>query len=124
MLEQFNSKEICPYCFEQYYIKNTPFRCTSPPSRCTPEIDSIYTDKWEDNRPLAKVLSSTGMFKRSAICPDCKQYTHRRLCPECHMELPHTAGQLKNHIFAVIGAKEAGNSHYLAVLINQIKNEN
>ncbi|MBE8233684.1 MAG: hypothetical protein HAW67_08095 [Endozoicomonadaceae bacterium] len=123
MLEQFYSKEICPYCFEQFYLKNTPFRCASPPSRCAPEIDSIYADKWEDNRPIAKVLSSAGMFKRSVICSECKQHTHKRLCPECHMELPHTAGQLKNHIFAVIGAKEAGKSHYLAVLINQIKKQ-
>jgi hypothetical protein len=37
------------------------------------------------------------------------------------MELPHTTGQFKNYIFSVIGAKDSGKSHYLAVLINQIR---
>ena len=38
------------------------------------------------------------------------------------MELPHTVGESRSYIFAVIGAKEAGKSHYLAVLIHQIQN--
>jgi hypothetical protein len=37
------------------------------------------------------------------------------------MDLPHTTGKYRNLIFAVIGAKEAGKSHYLAVLIEQIR---
>jgi hypothetical protein len=37
------------------------------------------------------------------------------------MDLPHTTGKYRHLIFAVIGAKEAGKSHYLAVLIEQIR---
>jgi hypothetical protein len=39
------------------------------------------------------------------------------------MELPHTMGYSRNLIFAVIGAKAAGKSHYLAVLIQQLRKE-
>jgi len=120
-------KEICPYCFEYFQLKDTPFRCTSPPSRCAPVPDTIYQSAWADSRPIGKVLTSTGTFKdrfnQSRRCASCGQLSHKRLCPHCHSELPHTTGQFKNYIFAVIGAKQAGKSHYIAVLINQIKKQ-
>ena len=128
MLRQITSqfqKELCPYCFEYFYIKDTPFRCSSPPSRCAPEADKIYESAWEDSRPMGRVLKPTGKFKdrlrRSTRCKDCGHKSHKRICPHCHMELPHATGQFKNYIFAVIGAKNSGKSHYIAVLIDQIK---
>jgi len=120
-------KEICPYCFEYFYIKDTPFRCSSPPSRCAPEPDTVYQSVWADSRPIGKVLKPTGnikeRFSQSRRCGSCGHQSHKRLCPHCHSELPHTTGQFKNYIFAVIGAKEAGKSHYIAVLINQIRKQ-
>ena len=116
-------KEICPYCFEYFLVRDTPFRCTSPLGRCAPQPDTVYEKAWADSRPLGKVLSPEGWFNNSARCKDCGHQSHKRLCPHCHMELPHTTGQFKNYIFAVIGAKEAGKSHYLAVLINQIRKQ-
>jgi len=120
-------KEICPYCFEYFHIKDTPFRCTSPPSRCAPAPDAIYQSAWADSRPLGKVLKPSGKFKdrfkQSHRCGSCGHQSRKRLCPHCHSDLPHTTGQFKNYIFAVIGAKEAGKSHYIAVLINQLKKQ-
>jgi len=58
---------------------------------------------------------------RQCRCPACGQASRRRLCPHCHMDLPQTTGQFRRLIFAVIGAKEAGKSHYLAILIEQIR---
>lgn len=118
-------KEICPYCFEYFYIKDTPFRCSSPPSRCAPELDKVYQATWEDSRPMGKVIAPLGKFSdrftSSIRCKDCNNQSHKRICPHCHTELPHTTGQFKNYIFAVIGAKNSGKSHYIAVLIEQIK---
>lgn len=128
MLRKITSKfqkEICPYCFEYFLIKDTPFRCSSPASRCTPVLDKIYETAWEDSRPMGKVLSRDGKFIdrfiNSIRCKGCCHTSHKRICPHCHMELPHTTGQYKNYIFAVIGAKDSGKSHYIAVLIDQIK---
>jgi hypothetical protein len=114
-------KEICPYCFEPFRLKQTPFRCSSPPSRCAPERDEVRARVWEDSAPLGRVLPANGRFRKESRCPTCNQVTRKRLCPLCHMDLPHTTGRHRNFIFAVIGAKEAGKSHYLAVLIDQIQ---
>ena len=61
-----------------------------------------------------------GRVVQSTKCPHCKGQT-RRLCPNCHMTLPSTAGICKNLIFAVIGAKAAGKSHYIAVFIEEFR---
>nr|VFK28913.1 MAG: hypothetical protein BECKMB1821G_GA0114241_10432 [Candidatus Kentron sp. MB]VFK33397.1 MAG: hypothetical protein BECKMB1821I_GA0114274_10452 [Candidatus Kentron sp. MB]VFK76145.1 MAG: hypothetical protein BECKMB1821H_GA0114242_10442 [Candidatus Kentron sp. MB] len=115
------TEEICPYCFDPFRLKDTPFRCASPPARCTLVPDAILERKWEDRRPVGKVLSSDGRFTTFRTCPDCGQRSYKRLCPLCHQELPHIFGEYRNYIFAVIGAKRAGKSHYLPALIEQIK---
>jgi hypothetical protein len=113
--------ETCPYCFEKFRLHQAPFRCTTPGVRCAPERDEVRARLWEDGAPLGRVLPPGGRFAGSARCPACEQVTRRRLCPHCHMELPQTLGRFRNLIFAVIGAKEAGKSHYLAVLIEQLR---
>ncbi len=116
-------KHVCPYCFERYRLNQTPFRCASPASRCPPEPDEVRKDVWEDSAPMGKVLAAAGSFQEQSRCPVCRQLSRKRLCPHCHMELPHTTGKFRNLIFAVIGAKESGKSHYLAVLIEQIRKQ-
>src|ERR1700730_16450121 len=115
------TKQVCPYCFEPYRLRQTPFRCSSPAARCAPESDGARAKAWEDSAPMGRVLPATGRFQPHSRCPSCGQVRRKRLCPLCHMELPHTTGKFRNLIFAVIGAKEAGKSHYLAVLIEQIR---
>ena len=90
-------------------------------SRCAPVPDPVLEKQWEDRRPVGKVLPAQGRFIRAIRCTDCGHESRKRLCPTCHSDLPHTTGDYKNYIFAVIGAKEAGKSHYLAVLIDQLK---
>lgn len=114
-------RELCPFCFEYFLLRETPFRCTSPMARCAPAPDPVLEKHWEDRRPMGKVLPAQKSFVRSIRCTSCGHECKKRLCPTCHSDLPHTTGDLKNYIFAVIGAKEAGKSHYLAVLIDQIK---
>lgn len=116
-------RQICPYCFEPYRLKDTPFRCVSPASRCAPERDEVRAEVWEDNAPLGRVLPATGRLQREVSCPACSQASRKRLCPRCHMELPRTSGEFPNLIVAVIGAKEAGKSHYIAVLLERIRKQ-
>ncbi len=114
-------KEICPYCFEPYRLKSTPFRCASPAGRCKQEPDEVRRKVWHDSTPMGRVLPAGDRFVEHCRCSACHQVSRKRLCPHCHMEMPHTTGRFRNLIFAVIGAKEAGKSHYLAVLIDQIR---
>ena len=113
--------EVCPYCFERYRLKDTPFRCASPLGRCKTERDEVRHRIWGEGLPLGLVLPAEGKCVDRIRCSSCGQLSRKRLCPHCHMELPHTTGKFRNLILAVIGAKEAGKSHYLAVLIDQIR---
>jgi hypothetical protein len=113
--------EVCPYCFDPFLLRETPFRCASPPVRCAPEPDPVRAAKWEEVAPIGRVLPPDGKRRKEAVCSHCQQKSRKRICPHCHMDLPHTTGQLRNLIFAVIGAKDTGKSHYIAVLIDQIK---
>ena len=115
--------ETCPYCFEQFKLTETPFRCSSPPARCKPQPDPVRESEWDDSALLGRVLKVGSGFHRELRCDACGQTSRKRLCPHCHMELPYTMGHSRNLIFAVIGAKEAGKSHYLAVLIQQLRKE-
>jgi hypothetical protein len=126
MIAQLKSrfqKEVCPYCFEEYRLRETPFRCSSPASRCALEVDEVRKRCWEEGTPLGRVLDSGGKLVHQMRCPECSQITRKRICPHCHMELPHTTGKFENLIFSVIGAKESGKSHYIAVLIDQIRQD-
>lgn len=123
LLATWLRRQVCPFCFEEFRLKDTPFRCTTPPSRCPPEVDPIRARVWEEAAPLGKVIPGAGRRVHAMPCPACSQVTRRRLCPHCHMELPHTTGRLRNVIFAVIGAKEAGKSHYIAVLVDRLRKQ-
>jgi hypothetical protein len=118
-------KQVCPYCFEPYRLSETPFRCASPAARCAPEIDTVRAQFWKEKTPapIGRILPLNGRARKESRCPTCGQVSHKRLCPHCHMDLPHTTGKYRNLIFAVIGAKEAGKSHYLAILIEQIRKQ-
>ncbi|MEK7990365.1 MAG: transglycosylase SLT domain-containing protein, partial [Thiotrichaceae bacterium] len=56
-------------------------------------------------------------------CHACGQKTTTRICPKCHSELPYTVGEYDDLIFAIVGAPDAGKSHYIAVLIETIKTQ-
>ena len=114
-------RALCPFCFEYFQLRQTPFRCNNTRSPCEFEVDPILDRHWGDSRKLGKVLSPARRFVRGVKCDSCGKLSTKRLCPHCHADLPHTTGSLKSVIFAVIGAKEAGKSHYLATLIAQLK---
>lgn len=110
-------QELCPFCFEYFKLRETPFRCTN--EECGRDVDEVLREKWDDARPVGRVLQSEH-FVTSVRC-ECGAVSTKRLCPECHAELPYGTGDVKNYVFAVIGSKEAGKSHYLAVLIRRLK---
>ncbi len=112
----FNKKELCPYCFDYFQLSAAPYRCTSHGTLCRPEVDTIYRDHWGDARPLGRVLPPP-----ESVCKQCKKTSNRRVCPICHSDLPRFMGEMENYIIAVIGGKETGKSHFIAVLIDQLK---
>lgn len=126
---------ICPYCFQKADHNNIWFQCSNPV--CT-EQDKIRTE-FEDCRPLSGTETAR-VFQRvfpipatnpilrhfgvenpmQAECETCHCTTSTQVCPHCHSLYPQRVDGLSNSIIAIIGAKETGKSHYVAVLIQQI----
>jgi GTPase SAR1 family protein len=51
----------------------------------------------------------------------CHEKSYKIICPQCHNELPHEIDRHKGIIISVIGAKNTGKSHFIAVLIDQMR---
>ncbi len=134
----FKKSFVCPYCFEENDLYKIKFRCQNDPMKCAPEVDDVYGNfRNTGSVPMPKVFdipNTKGNFSsmkdymkfelpKKLPCPHCKEKSQLRICPHCHSELPYTIGDYKDLTIAVIGAKEAGKSHYVAVLIKQIQNQ-
>ncbi|MDE5414059.1 TRAFAC clade GTPase domain-containing protein [Alkalihalobacterium chitinilyticum] len=126
---------ICPYCFNRHKLHDVKFRCKSESEECIPEPDEIFSNFKGFNRPremghVFRTANQSGAFGNfikgmpdDANCDQCGDNSTVRICPSCHSELPSTIGQYEDLIFAVIGVKETGKSHYISVLIDKIKRE-
>ena len=124
---------VCPYCFSKHDLYNILFRCQNNPTKCPQVVDnelgaflgktSLMNKVFSIPKPSTKTehLKSI-LIPKELRCPHCNELSHERICPSCHNALPHTIGDYKDMIFALIGAKEAGKSHYISVLIDMIKN--
>jgi GTPase SAR1 family protein len=118
---------ICPYCFEKYPANQVTFRCINPnASRCPPEEDKAIGEYQRLTTPprLPRVLPPPSSWLRApseATCV-CGMRTTKLVCPKCHNELPSQFGTTDSYTIALIGAKEAGKSHYVAVLIHELTN--
>lgn len=124
------SRVLCPYCFERYSAARLHFRCVNPdPTRCPPEEDKLLAsyERLQSGRRLPRVFSSANDVFGSVFGPDtvatctCGAKTTKRVCPHCHNELPHELGRSQSCSIALVGAKEVGKSHYIAVLIHQLR---
>jgi double-GTPase-like protein len=103
------------------------FRCLNPnPAQCPPEPDSLLAAYQRLSVPpkLGRVFSATtGLWRRpSVVACQCGVKTSKLICPCCHNDLPSQFGSTAVHTIALIGAKESGKSHYIAVLVNELTN--
>lgn len=119
-------KLLCPYCFERFWPSQIAFRCINEnASMCNYEQDkALQRYLGQTGGPaLPRVIPSKSKFfmPREAVCT-CGKSTTKAICPRCHNELPHQFGLSNSFLIAMIGAKEVGKSHYVAVLINELKN--
>ena len=117
-------KLTCVFCFEKFSPKDIKFRCINEnPSVCEYEEDKELQKYQGRNLPkLQKIVTPASSFRmpRKAIC-SCGMETTKMICPFCHNELPNEFGEDDDLIIALIGAKDVGKSHYIAVLIHELK---
>ena len=104
---------LCPRCFEKFAEKDTAFVCTDV--RCPASAQSP--------RPLLQGTSSFFGGLKGPKCPQCNRQTSQKACPHCGMLLPHSFGEGKEVPIAIIGAKAAGKSNYIGVLIKMLRDQ-
>lgn len=104
------NKFLCPRCFEIQANNSIQYICsnTSTNLKCEHAIDRMPQRPANPKKPT---------------CEECGQPLVTKVCPKCGGELPLNISSAKSYPIAIIGAKESGKSNYVAVLINQLKNE-
>lgn len=103
-------KLLCPRCFEEFNESEVEYVCsnTSTVHPCRHAMD--------------KKPQIAGDIKKP-VCEECGQPLITKICPCCKGELPLNIGTAKSYPISIIGAKETGKSNYIAVLINELKND-
>ncbi len=137
---------ICPYCFARIDMAKVHYLCSGQTCAKTfastvastrnadlmkyvskdgqNEIDpekSLYYNK-EPNGQDVVIAKQHIIRNSSGLCDVCKRPVYTRVCPVCHNLIPPGAEDEGNKIFVILGPKGVGKSHYIAVLINQLKN--
>ncbi|MDR1404671.1 MAG: hypothetical protein LBJ20_03790 [Candidatus Methanoplasma sp.] len=133
----------CPFCFSSVDLKNIHHQCTNP--ACTKiflrELDDKKGHKYRSKNIEEEIDIENSIFlgkdpagpspvttkyhiirDPSGICDICRKPVYKRLCPSCHNPIPQGAEEEGSTVFVVLGPKGVGKSHYIAVLINQLRN--
>ncbi|MEH7106779.1 TRAFAC clade GTPase domain-containing protein [Bacillus sp. JJ1764] len=128
---------ICPYCFAKFHHEEVVFRAAH--YRDDDETLALQEDE-ELNQYRAKFglapIDLEAVIEPAMIPDENKIYSDRvlmgvsdkysvvtktRLCPECHNELPVTAGKYPSNIVSIVGATSVGKSVYMTSLIHTLQ---
>jgi hypothetical protein len=114
---------ICPYCFETPKLSEVQFRCTNRRCKDVPDIEMTRYERGDITIP--KMGKTTFRPKgngvpHSASCPDCGSTTYSIVCPKCHNKLPESTLEGEDMIISIVGARDTGKSHFVAVIINEL----
>lgn len=120
----------CPYCFAQLRRRDLMFRCVGGgPGRlagCPPVLDEPYQAYLRAGSSAGAVLPpvfEADGRKPRAVHLECGQVSLRRVCPHCHNELAGDYCDVRSKLVALVGAKNAGKSTYIAVFVRQLLNQ-
>ena len=116
---------VCPYCFETFQSGSLSFRCTGLDSGlCPPEADEPLRayQRQTASLILPRVFTPPGgRTDSSSVSCQCGHVSIKTVCPLCHNDLSREYVSSGNMVVAMIGAKETGKSHYMAVLIHELQ---
>lgn len=124
---------FCPYCFEKIDLTQCVYRCANPDG-CGKVEDPVLKKNWHDHNTHNRIVNldhkPAGGWRsklpfsaapgKTVRCDVCDHNSTLRLCPRCHKGLPHSYGHEKQYLYAVIGAKSSGKTHYITTLINEL----
>ena len=109
----FKTTVKCPLCFERIDLCQIGFRCDEP------GCGGIVFFRKDEDISLRERIGLVSPPRE--LTHSCGKSTHIRVCPACKQELPPSVDDLSDLSIAVVGAKESGKSHFIALLIRRIK---
>jgi hypothetical protein len=116
----------CPYCYEEISRQQRWFRCTGRISRsvkrCSPEVDTVLRDRTGFSGALPPAFAADGR-RGEATCPECEGETRISICPVCHSRLPVHFGKAGSRLIVPVGAKEAGKTVFMTVLVHELMHQ-
>ena len=118
-------RSYCPYCYEEISQQQIWFRCAGRISRagqrCAPETDPVLRDRTGYGGALPPAFA--GGRQGTAYCPACQGETNIRICPVCHSRLPVHFGKVGSRLIVPVGAKEAGKTVFMTVLVHELMHQ-
>lgn len=129
---------VCPYCFSKFSPEGVVFRAAH--HRDDDEDYALGEDaklnRYRERFGLDTVFDMEAVLAPHDVPEEHRIYsdnivmglndrygvvTRRRLCPQCHNELPVTAGKAPSNIISIIGASQVGKSVYMTSLIHTLQ---
>ncbi|HEX5301462.1 MAG TPA: hypothetical protein VFW50_31185 [Streptosporangiaceae bacterium] len=125
-LARGSAEVYCPYCYEEISRQPTWYRCTGQNGpngkRCAAEVDPVLRDRTGYSGALPPAFAA-GRGRNADACPGCAAKTGIVVCPVCHSRLPVHFGRAGSHLIVPVGAKEAGKSVFMTVLVHELMNQ-
>jgi len=129
---------VCPFCYVKFREKEILHRCENPNDQsCPKENDDdlaryfgagsfnakhIVQSSHKGKSLFSSIVSS--VFSKQAnklACDVCHRPTSKKICPGCHNQIPTYFYQAESHIISVVGARSSGKTHYITILLNELK---
>ncbi|GIP32010.1 hypothetical protein [Paenibacillus sp. J2TS4] len=128
---------VCPYCFSKFEPDAVVFRAAH-----TKEHDDEFTlqedeklNAWRRKFNLSQpdmeaviephtIPEENQIYSENVLVAVTDRYgitTRRRLCPNCHNELPILSGKVPSNIISIVGASQVGKSVYMTSLIHTLQ---
>ncbi len=134
---------VCPFCFNDVDFDRIHYQCTNP--SCTERFlkgpEGGEPDRYRSGRGDREIDPEKTVFlgrdpaggdpvttdrhiirNASGRCDICNRTAYLRLCPVCHNPIPQGAEEEGGAVFVILGPKGVGKSHYIAVLIDRLRN--
>ena len=120
------TRTYCPYCYEEIPPRQLWFRCTGRIGpggrRCASEPDPALRERTGFGGALPPAFAADGR-RGPAVCPECGGETTISICPVCHSRLPVHFGSVGSRLIVPVGAKEAGKTVFMTVLVHELMHQ-
>lgn len=113
----------CPHCFhliKPYQLIFRDPKCERVVPRVPSWLEKMGVTDPPKFVPCPREAYEENLRVRPDQCKKCSRRITQRMCPMCSSSLPASIDELSDITIAVVGAKGAGKSHFIALLIQRI----